>query len=46
MKLILDTIIKKNRHIAKDGKVASYIPELSKADGGALGICVTTLDGE
>lgn len=46
MKRILDTIIEKNRHWTKDGTVASYIPELSKADGEALGICVTTLDGE
>ncbi len=46
MKRILDTIIDKNRHFTKNGKVASYIPELSKADGEALGMCVTTLDGE
>lgn len=46
MKLTLDNIIDKNRHYAKAGKVASYIPELSKADGGALGICITTLEGE
>lgn len=46
MKRILDTIIDKNRHWTKEGKVASYIPELSKADGEALGLCVTTLDGE
>ena len=46
MKRILDTIIDKNRHWTKEGTVASYIPELSKSDGEALGICVTTLDGE
>lgn len=46
MKRILDTIIDKNRHWTKEGVVASYIPELSKADGEALGICVTNLDGE
>lgn len=46
MKRILDTIIEKNRHWTKQGEVASYIPELSKADGEALGICITTLDGE
>ena len=46
MKRILDTIIDKNRHWTKEGNVASYIPELSKADGEALGMCVTTLDGE
>lgn len=46
MKRILDNIIDKNRHWTKKGEVASYIPELSKADGEALGMCVTTLDGE
>ncbi len=46
MKRILDTIIDKNRYWTKEGKIASYIPELSKANGEALGICVTTLDGE
>ena len=46
MKRILDTIIDKNRQFTAKGKVASYIPELSKANGEALGICVTTLDGE
>jgi len=46
MESILDTIIDKNRHWTKEGKVASYIPELAKADGEALGICVTTLNGE
>ena len=28
------------------GEVASYIPELSKADGRELGICVRTIEGE
>ena len=28
------------------GEVASYIPELSKADGRELGICVRTIGGE
>jgi len=28
------------------GKVADYIPELSKADGNAFGICMMTADGE
>jgi glutaminase len=46
MKIILDTIIDKNKHWTKEGKVASYIPELSKANGEALGMCITTLEGE
>lgn len=46
MKKLLDAIIQNNRHWTKDGKVASYIPELSKANQDALGICVVTLDGE
>lgn len=45
MKRILDTIIENNRHWASKGTVASYIPELAKADPNILGICVTTLDG-
>ncbi|MBQ3496848.1 MAG: glutaminase, partial [Oscillospiraceae bacterium] len=32
-------------HIA-EGRVASYIPELSKADANDLGICVHTIDGQ
>jgi glutaminase len=34
------------RHFSdKDGKVADYIPELSKADPDWFGICVATIDG-
>lgn len=29
----------------KNGKVATYIPELGNADANALGICIKTLDG-
>ncbi|MEG0773327.1 glutaminase A [Clostridium sp.] len=46
MKKILENIIEKNREWSKRGEVASYIPELAKANPNALGICVTTLDGE
>lgn len=45
MKRILDNIIENNRQWTSKGTVASYIPELEKADPNALGICVTTLDG-
>lgn len=46
MKRLLETIIENNRHFTDEGKVASYIPELVKANPGALGICVSALDGE
>lgn len=46
MKKLLDVIIQNNRHYTEKGNVASYIPELQKADKNALGICVVTLDGE
>jgi glutaminase len=46
MKKILENIIENNREWTKRGEVASYIPELAKANPNALGICVTTLDGE
>lgn len=46
MKRILDMIIERNREWTKEGEIASYIPELAKADPDALGICVTSLDGD
>lgn len=46
MKRILDTIIENNREWTSKGTVASYIPELAKANPNVLGICVTTLDGK
>lgn len=46
MKKLLENIIDNNRQYTKLGKVASYIPELSKANSDALGIYVTTLNGE
>ncbi|WP_461615651.1 glutaminase A [Clostridium sp. Marseille-QA1073] len=46
MKRILDTIIENNREWTSKGTVASYIPELAKANSNVLGICVTTLDGK
>ena len=38
--------MKKIENLAVDGNVANYIPELDKADKNALGIYVTTLDGQ
>jgi len=46
MKRILENIIENNRKWTKEGELASYIPELTRADKDALGICVTTLDGD
>ena len=46
MEKLLDSLIKNNEFYTKEGKVAAYIPELNKAKSEALGICVTTLDGE
>lgn len=46
MKRLLESLIENNKKYTEQGVVASYIPELSKAKGDALGICITTLDGE
>ncbi|MDU1412685.1 MAG: glutaminase A [Clostridium sp.] len=46
MKRILETVIEDCKSWTSKGEVASYIPELSKADSNALGIWVTTLSGE
>lgn len=41
---ILDEIYEKYRHV-DDGAVATYIPELGKADPADFGICLVTVDG-
>lgn len=46
MKRLLESLVENNRKYTEQGVVASYIPELSKAKRDALGICITTLDGE
>lgn len=46
MDRLLESIIESNLKYTEDGKVASYIPELSKANPKELGICVTALDGK
>ena len=38
--------MEKHRESVKEGEVASYIPELAKADKNDLGICIVTLNGE
>ncbi len=46
MQAYLENLILENRHWTSHGQVADYIPELGKADGDQLGICVRTLDGD
>lgn len=46
MNRLLEAVVENNRHWTKEGKVATYIPELGKADSNTLGICITTLHGE
>lgn len=46
MNKFLEAVVENNRHWTKEGKVATYIPELGKADPNTLGICITTLHGE
>lgn len=45
MNQLLHAIIENSRHYTSQGAVANYIPELSKANGADLGICVMT-DGK
>ncbi len=46
MNHILQEIIENNRECTASGHVATYIPELSKADPNDLGIYIVTLDNE
>ena len=46
MNKLLDGIIENNRIWTKQGKVATYIPELGKADPQAMGIYISALNGE
>lgn len=45
MKKILDRVVENNRYLTKDGKVADYIPALSKADSEDVGVCVVDMEG-
>lgn len=45
MKETLNKIIEKNRYLINEGKVADYIPALSKADPNHIGVCIIDLDG-
>lgn len=40
MKQLLNQLVESNRHYTQDGKVATYIPELSSVNPFYLGICV------
>lgn len=46
MKNLLDSCLKKHIDTVQEGHVATYIPELAKADKNDLGICIVTLKGE
>lgn len=43
---ILKDLVEKNRDLACHGEVASYIPELAKADPNTLGMTIAPVDGE
>ncbi|WP_443863934.1 glutaminase A [Fusobacterium ulcerans] len=45
MKDLLDKLVKKNIAETKLGTVASYIPELDKAEKDALGLCIIDVNG-
>ncbi len=45
MQSILKTAIENSKKITKNGKVATYIPELAKGDRDALGACIFDISG-
>lgn len=46
MNSIFENIIKNNIDFTKNGKVASYIPELAKSNPSDLGVYLITIDGQ
>ncbi len=46
MEKLLNQIIDDNRYLIKEGKVANYIPALSKANPNHIGICYIDIDGK
>jgi glutaminase len=46
MNKLLENVIENNRHWTKNGKLVTYIPELSKTNPDALGVSIITVDGE
>ena len=45
MKKLLEEILSECSHYKKEGKLASYIPELAKANADDFGICIVSKDG-
>lgn len=45
MQKILEEVLEENRHLAKKGRVASYIPALAKANPNHIGICIAEING-
>ena len=45
MKNLIDEIIENNKHFVNQGKVADYIPALSKVNPNHIGVCLMDLDG-
>ena len=43
---ILEKAVNEGKKVTKTGKVATYIPELSKAHSEHIGACIKTVDGE
>ena len=43
MKNLLINLVEKNKKYTEEGKLASYIPALLKADKEALGLCVVDI---
>ena len=42
----LEKAVNEGRRFTKNGRVATYIPELSKADSEQIGACIKTVKGE
>lgn len=45
MRELLEQLVAENRSFTQQGSLADYIPELTKADRNALGVCVMQSDG-
>lgn len=45
MEKALERIVEENRYLTREGKVADYIPALSKANPNDIGICIVDLEG-
>ena len=43
---VVQDAVESGRDVLIEGKVASYIPELAKANPGNLGVCIKTKDGD